>query len=680
MVLKREVEKIAHAINKAEKKLENSNAIKIILIGIWAFIFLYLLIFIIIPFLRYGSVTNWDMAGHYFSAWYQKEYLFPNVIGWNPYFFLGHPQNQFYPPLYFYLTALLAQVFSLELSFKLVLAMALLLMPFAFYYFVRSFEISKMQSSSLMLFMFSLLFVSKYSHIGGDLHSTFDIGLVSHLLGLMLFFFYFGSLIRGVKANKFLLASVLLALLALTHVVVAFAGAIAFISIAFSSISDRKSSLFFIKHGTLAFLLSAFWAIPFLAKINYLNSVKIGYFSPYLYLILGGILIYSAISSFQQNKKFYPIAFFLLIMLFLSILGSSYSNMPFHFYRLTLFMVLLFPLAFVSLFKKEFKLISLLFIFVSLFIILSSPHLEIRSEKIPDLQLLTNTSDGRIFVVASPNKESQPHFLQHEIPKENKAIALRGLYVESSKNGAFVLNLEKEIDKNSLAWGNYIHYDLLTNNSNKSAEILPYQFNLFNVNYVVSFHNSSNNLTKEWKELEKVTTFISPATLLELYDYTLYKVGNSSLIEVLDYKPRMVNLTNATWYYASMRWFLSEDIKKGTLVNEEVPDSIGTGKEKVDILNISKRQDYIKFKVYSDKDVPILIKISEFPNWRAYSNGKKLKIYRASPYLMLVYSNGEIELKYEKIFSDKLGEWLSILGLIIFVFLMINSCRKINSH
>jgi hypothetical protein len=107
----------------------------------FAFMLGYLLIAIIIPYWLYNSLINWDTMGLYFSSWYQKYFLFPNVIGWNPYFFLGYAQNQFYGPIYAYLTALLSFAIPLSAAFKLLFSLTLLITPVSFYYFDRDFHV-----------------------------------------------------------------------------------------------------------------------------------------------------------------------------------------------------------------------------------------------------------------------------------------------------------------------------------------------------------------------------------------------------------------------------------------------------------------------------------------------------------------------------------------------------------
>ena len=105
---------------------------------------------------------------------------------------------------------------------------------------------------------------------------------------------------------------------------------------------------------------------------------------------------------------------------------------------------------------------------------------------------------------------------------------------------------------------------------------------------------------------------------------------------------------------------------------DDVQRVIGKGDEKIQILEYAPKK--LLFHVNSTEAniaVPILIKISYFPNWKAYVDGKEAKIYKASPYLMLVYGKGNIELRYEKLLVDWLGIIFTILGVIYILVEMI---------
>ncbi|MEM2173884.1 MAG: hypothetical protein QXJ34_02720, partial [Candidatus Pacearchaeota archaeon] len=85
---------------------------------------------------------------------------------------------------------------------------------------------------------------------------------------------------------------------------------------------------------------------------------------------------------------------------------------------------------------------------------------------------------------------------------------------------------------------------------------------------------------------------------------------------------------------------------------------------------LEKKNDYIKIFVDSPKEVFVLIKISYFPNWHAFSNNKEIKIYRASPNFMVIYGKDIIELKFVRSWIEILSLIISLLALILLFCLL----------
>lgn len=625
-------------------------------------------LFLIIHFLRYNNLQIWDIFGHYFSATYVKEYLFPRPTGWNPFFFLGFPLNQFYGPLYSYLGAALGFVVGIELAFKLILITSLILMPVSFYYFARKFEFSKLKSSIIMLSMWAILFINpqqmgEHMPFGGDMYTTFNIGIITNAVALMLLFFYLGKINESFKNKKYIIPSILFSLIILMHPYVAVIAFICFLAIFITKTKIKKYFPFTIKHLILTFLLTAFWTIPFLAKISYTRSFQVPFnFSAQSSLILISIIIALIyLIYYKKQTNIVPIGILVAIFMIFILIANNILQLPIQFQRFSLFLYLLVPIIVVSLFKENRKIIFLIIIIVSIFIILfniGSLHPE-GSGNLPQFKEIPKV-DGRILVIASPRDEPSPHVYQQLVPLESKNFAVKGLFIESAINNPLIMSLERELDNDSFAWGVVLNEPYIR--TLNISDILPYQLNLFDINYI--FSSSEPPIKSE--KINEISFFetYNNNTSMNL-SYSLYKVGNSSLIEVLNYTPRVIK---EYWDVRVGKWFLTEDIKNGILVNEQVLNVTGTGNETVEILEMSKTQEYIKFRVNSTKDVPILIKISEFPNWKAYSNDEELKIYRASPYLMLIYGKGVIELKYENLFVDKLGMFLTFLGIIFLVY------------
>ena len=65
-----------------------------------------------------------DAVGHYFFVWFIKAHLFPHLIGWNPFFYSGTVQNQYYPGLFHYLAAILSFTIPIDKAMKFLLSIS----------------------------------------------------------------------------------------------------------------------------------------------------------------------------------------------------------------------------------------------------------------------------------------------------------------------------------------------------------------------------------------------------------------------------------------------------------------------------------------------------------------------------------------------------------------------------
>src|SRR5437764_6556753 len=65
---------------------------------------------------------GWDGTGHYAIAQIYNSSIFPDTFGWTNSYFGGMPFPNFYPPLFYWLVALLqhTHLFSFATAFKLV--------------------------------------------------------------------------------------------------------------------------------------------------------------------------------------------------------------------------------------------------------------------------------------------------------------------------------------------------------------------------------------------------------------------------------------------------------------------------------------------------------------------------------------------------------------------------------
>lgn len=231
----------------------------------------------------------WDGTGHYSIAQIYNSSIFPNTFGWLDAYFGGMPFPNFYPPLFYWLTALLehTRLFSFNTAFKLVVIIPVLLMPVALY--LLGYAVSNKSrpvAAAVALASIPLLCDSRFSFIlpaGLDYFSTFQIGLYTQPLGFVLMIAWYVIYSRtSLKGWRFAIASILLALTVLANF---FNAVTATIFVAATIISDmvhykraserekrneeRNHLISHLASPLIALCLTLFWLVPMLNSYEY---------------------------------------------------------------------------------------------------------------------------------------------------------------------------------------------------------------------------------------------------------------------------------------------------------------------------------------------------------------------------------------------------------------------------
>lgn len=636
--------------------MKSFNSEKLIIFVSFGFVIGYIIFALLIPFILQNGLESWDFPGLKASIEYQKDIL-PKLSDFNPTFFFGYTQNQFYPPLFSYVGALLSYIFSATISLKILFSISLLLLPISFYYFLRGYNLSKEHSAALMLVMFSILFlVNGYSY-GGNMDSTFRVGLITHVLGMVFFFFYAGRLNKDYQENKFLFASILFSLAILTHIIAAFACVIYFLANLVSNLHNKnKIGLYFIKHIGLVFLITAAWILPFIFKINYLNSQQIGFIDSKILMILVAIwLIYFL---FKENTIFLNLGMFFVGIFLFNFVYIYILKIPIHMYRFYMYLCLLVPLMVYSVISKKYlNRMMVLLIIISVMVIAWNP---INTSGVNSkLEITSNYSfDKNERVLVLPKlTEGRVHYLQNEVPELYGFNGVRGLYVESSRNARSAYNLESVLNnKQKYSMGAPIDSEVIDYN-NFSSEKVYAELSYLGINKVIADDQIKYGLQEE--ELFSIEG---------IKDY-LYSFNKSEIVEIWTKEIKRVNRSEDKDLQIA-NWFLGDNILKETLIMDEFPEYKLNGNENLVLKNISESQKKIEFEINSENNVPVLIKYSYLPNWKAYSNGEEIQIYEVAPSLMMIFSKGEITLEYRMLWMDKIGYLLSAFGIILTIYLI----------
>lgn len=657
----------------------------------WLSIFvieIYLFWAVFIPFWLHDRGNFWDAAGHIFSAWFQRQYIFPNITGWNPFFFAGFPHNTFYGPVYHTLMVLVSFPFGLLASFKIVTILSIAALPFALYYFARKCRFDDVETA-ILIFLMMIPISSLHIASGATLYSMFSVGLGSEALALPFFFVYYGKLkevldrlksgeIDRVGGRDFLTLTLLVVSMVLTHFVVTIAAfVVALILIA--GTFRKNVALFAIQHAGIAFLLCGFFIVPFLAYTGLAKNqgtiLSMGFFVTwpiFLLVLLGGSVAVQDKDSRFDRTFFVTFATF-AIMAFLDfgpLLGM-------HAYRFVIFFMVLGMMLPMKLLVNRLEITHWKWGLIGIFVLLlgiqmndvihSNPRMDINRNQLffyrdiatPYAQDATMQKvKGRILVLETPSATS-PHALRHILARNSGNYFLRGLFAESSPHARYIEGIRN----------NFLQF-LNTGNQMAKQSKEAFEQKLIFIRKLISLYQINYFLSE---------SPVGNAQLVERVNvrsdrppYYLYKIASHEVAEILPYQPYAVI---DQWDLYVDRWFSSTDARILARA-KSLPPTYGQNGDTLKVVEESISPPRLKLSVQAREDVPILVKMAYFPRWKAFSGGKRTPIYEVAPGFMLVYGKGEVELRYGPAFPDYLGLLLSIGGLGLLGLVIVKNRKK----
>ena len=624
-----------------------------------------LLISFALAFLFWRSdLSIYDTSGHVSLVWYIKEYLWPKPAGWNPFFLVGFPQGLFYPSLFHWLAATLSFVVGIEVAIKLIVSLAILALPFAVYYAVKNTILDTKYQMPVTILIFVFL-AALPNFLGIGLRGLFQIGLLPNFVSTPILLLFFGLVHSQFKKNRFLLISLILSVLVLTHLVAAIV-AILYLLTYCKILWFRKQ----LKIKTLAYLVgtaavwtSFFW-IPFLINFSF-TSVSAhlpSYFSPNvgLALITIPLLWLSWKKGFDESVALCSLALFLLVLAVVDslLIAINHSSLlfdflyPLHIYRFQPYAYLALILAFGSLLaqihwslgERQIRLIA-----VILFLLFAG-YTFARSPVVGESKLfLKEVNLGGRFIESFRRTESDPllYYAQTNLvmgsPDENQWAY--GLFTDATPNGPYLGSLIRSLRPEAYPEGEseFVETKFIDSKNIKHA------LDLFGIKYLLNLNEvPANEAVGKWKVGGKEK------------NYFVQRAGEGTLIEVASLNPIP---TTGDFEKRVEEWW---DMENGwTTLPFKLESNIGNlntynlnPKTEVQILEHNRDWTRIKLNIASSTPQPVLVKFSYFPWWSAHQNGRDVPIYRAAPNLMLVFANGELGLEFKE------PAWLNFLYLI----------------
>jgi len=220
-----------------------------------------------------NTPTGGDMGAHVLVPAFLRDTLLPSgrLMGWSMDWYAGFPALYFYFPLPALTIVALDVLLPYGVAFKLVTVAGLVALPGASYFFARGMGFSRPVATVGGIAGSSFAFMESYTIYGGNTLSTMA-GEYSFSWSLALSLVYLGIVIRNVREGKgFTLgAAIALALTALSHVITTLVVVLASIPL----LLRRRGPAAVVGAWTVGFGLTAFWALPLLARLGYTNSMN----------------------------------------------------------------------------------------------------------------------------------------------------------------------------------------------------------------------------------------------------------------------------------------------------------------------------------------------------------------------------------------------------------------------
>lgn len=218
--------------------------------------------------LQNAAPVRGDLPAHFRTAQLLRDELLPrgHITGWSQDWFTGYPVLTFYFPLGSILTALVSYVLPLPVALKLVAACGPLLLPAAAYAFARLNDRDRLSAACFSVAVIPLLQMEGLLFVGGTI-STMAVGEYGYGLALTLGLLTLGVAQRGLRTGRHrALAAALLAATVLFHIIPA---GMMVLGIVVSTLIKPNwpkvrwtASVFAVALG-----LTSFWVVPFLLRL-----------------------------------------------------------------------------------------------------------------------------------------------------------------------------------------------------------------------------------------------------------------------------------------------------------------------------------------------------------------------------------------------------------------------------
>ena len=596
-------------------------------------------LYLLSPLAKEGVPMNIDLPFHYGRiACFEKNPMWSLPTFWCPQSQAGIASFQAYALVPFHFTSILSWIMPLSLAFKIMLALIFFLLPIGAFLLLK-----RLQMPLAGAIAFLLLVVEHGSWHRGGFDKLFIVGLFSNALGsamLLITLAYAITFFETPTKKNMIILSILSALFFLSHAATfMFFPLILLLLAAFYYENVKKHYKLFFGYPGLVFLLTAYWFVPFLAKMGYYvpsggGNVKIeeiyGYLlkdMPSFIIVLGLLGLGMCLLSKRKDLRIIGIVSFIIPGLWL--LGFLWPNFIYFKY--------------IQLIRNLAEARSLLLIGVGI----ALGYLGKVTIRLGKLRFPTILITLLILAIITP-------------PLVQRTIQSSSIILLSSQPE--FEGMRKVYDRLETAKGRVIVEDTLFSAGTTSysyshpwalspaftnLELLGTGDNLYNKN---DFSNTQKDIfmnipLAQWPE-ENLTRFLNDLNVEYVVTYSQHYVNRFqkypfAFVE----EPWIVFNTGITPAYIEMR--------NGTVINQEYHGHSAKAK-----VNSSGGE--------------LLFKVREFPNWKILLDNKTVPRHQNNYGLILVaIPPGEhtITFEYWYITVDIIGYLLTGIGVIIILYI-----------
>lgn len=677
------------------KFINNYEKIILILVTFFLFIILFL------PFFKFNSLDKFDTPGVVSLIEFQKNFLFPDFQGYNPFYAGGFPQNLFYPPLFYMIATIFAKIFNSVIAYKLIVSIFFLLIPYSLFVFNSSF-IKKKSFALFGVFIQLFFLIILPGYLGFNFDALFDYGLAPSFTTIPLFFF----LLYSLNKNQTKLAILFLSTICLLNTATSLIAVLIVILYFISNIKRNSKALLVL---IFSFLICSFFFLPFLyfkdyqvygypMKLTLIVPIISFLFSLIIFLLkfflkircnfFNILLIFSialsilvvidsVVNSNIQKISFKPIHPFRILifslMITVSFIPKILENLHIYFFKIAQ------KLKIANFFKFNTHFFSI--IFISFVIVLCSSYFKLNVKGSDNVVIESSQNVESRFARAYKVSEisEQSRAVIDKLVIEKKAFSTDSLVKESSYLSPYYQAIEKNLYAEKFDFDN-LDKTFIENRKIQDEQKVQFLSNLLWINSLLV--NDQKNLKCE--NFSLVSSFFSfdktrNYTKQTIFLCNLKKDKSSQFVDTLTDKFDIKTINNKNWNKEIEDWFFSDE--KILLVDNNLNKDLISESNSIISYDFAKNFQSIKINKASDKEEYVLLKLSYFPKWKAYDENKnEIKIIRVSPNFMIIPVKNEITLVYKRTWIEFLGIVISFLSIVLFLFFFEKISLKLEQY